>query len=63
MRKRERTLLDEVAEKLQVASELVATILEGREDEEENGVVFDLRMLYAGLSGMLDDVEEITYEL
>ena len=63
MRNRERALLDEVADKLQTASDLVATILEGREDEEESGVNFDLRMLYGGLIGLVDDVDEINYEL
>ena len=63
IRHRERMILEEVVEKLQVASDLVATILEGREDEEEGGVNFDLRMLYGGLTGMIDDVEEISDEL
>jgi hypothetical protein len=63
MRNRERIMLADVSEKLQEATDLVATILEGREGEEEGGVNFDLRMLYGGLVGMVDDVEEISYEL
>ena len=49
--------------KLQDATDIGASILEGREGEEEGGVNFDLRMLYGGLVGMVDDVEEISYEL
>ncbi len=63
MRNRERIMLADVSEKLQEATDIVATILEGREGEEEGGVNFDLRMLYGGLVGMVDDVEEISYEL
>tara|TARA_Y100000296_G_C5085746_1_gene212304 strand:- start:434 stop:628 length:195 start_codon:yes stop_codon:yes gene_type:complete len=64
MRNRERAILEEVADKIHVASDLVATILEGREAfEEEGGVSFDLRMLYSGLIGMIDDIDEISYEL
>ena len=63
MRNRERMMLEAVSEKLQEAIDLVATIVEGREDEEEDGVNFDLRMLYGGLIGLNDDVDEISYEL
>ena len=63
MRNRERAMLADVSEKLQEATDIVATILEGRENEEEGGVNFDLRMLYGGLVGMVDDVDEISYEL
>ena len=62
MRNRERALLEEVADKLVGSVDLVATVLEGR-DDEEGGVGYDLRILYAGLTGMLDDVEEFMYEL
>ena len=63
MRNRERIMLADVSEKLQEATDIVATILEGREGEEEGGVNFDLRMLFGVLVGMVDDVEEISYEL
>lgn len=63
MRNRERAMLESVSEKIQEAVDLVATILEGRENEEEGGVNFDLRMLYGGLVGMVDDIDEISYEL
>ena len=63
MRNRERAMLADVSEKLQEATDIVATILEGRENEEEGGVNFELRMLYGGLVGMVDDVDEISYEL
>ena len=63
MRNRERFMLEEVSEKLQEATDLVASILEGREGDEEGGVNYDLRILYGGLIGMVDDVEEICYEL
>ena len=63
MRNRERIMLADVSEKLQAETDIVATILEGREGEEEGGVNFDLRMLYGGLIGMVDDIDEISYEL
>ena len=63
MRNRERIMLADVSEKLQEATDIFANILEGREGEEEGGVNFDLSMLYGGLVGMVDDVEEISYEL
>ena len=56
MRNRERMILDEVADKLQTAADLLATVLEGRE-YEEGGVNYDLRILYGGLIGMVDDVD------
>jgi hypothetical protein len=62
IRNRERMILEEVVEKLQVASDLVATILEGRADDEDDGVNFGLRMIYAGLAGLIDDVEEVSDE-
>ena len=63
MRNRERAILETASERIQEAVDLVATILEGREGEEEGGVNFDLRMLYGGLIGMVDDIDEISYEL
>jgi len=63
MRNRERFMLEEVSEKLQEAIDIVATIIEGRDGDEEGGVNFDLRMLYGGLVGLNDDVDEISYEL
>jgi len=63
MRSRERKMLDEVSERLQEATDLVSSILENRENDEEGGVNYDLRMLYVGLIGMIDDVDEIQYEL
>ena len=63
MRNRERIMLADVSDKLQEAIDIVATVIEGREGDEEGGVNFDLRMLYGGLVGMVDDVEEISYEL
>ena len=47
MRNRERMILDEVADKLQTAADLLATVLEGREDEE-GGVNSDLRIRDGG---------------
>ena len=63
MRSRERKMLDEVSDRLQEATDLVSSILENRENDEEGGVNYDLRMLYVGLIGMIDDVDEIQYEL
>ena len=64
MRNRERILLDEVNEKIREATDIVASILEGRDDDDdEGGVNFDLRMLYGGLIGMGDDIEDIIDEI
>ena len=62
IRNRERRILEEVADKLDVASDLVATILEGRADDDDDGVSFGLRLVYVGLRGLIDDVEEINDE-
>ncbi len=62
MRNRERAMLEDVANKLNDSADIVATLLEGR-DDEEGGVSYDLRILYTGLLGMVDDVDEISYEL
>ena len=63
MRNRERILLDEVNEKIREATDIVASILEGRDDDDEGGVNFDLRMLYGGLIGMGDDIEDISDDI
>ena len=63
MRNRERILLDEVNEKIREATDIVASILEGRDDDDEGGVNFDLRMLYGGLIGMGDDIEDISNDI
>ena len=64
MRNRERILLDEVSEKIRDATDIVASILEGRDDDDdEGGVNFDLRMLYGGLIGMGDDIEDISNDI
>ena len=62
IRNRERIILEDVVDKLDVASDLVATILEGRADDDDDGVSFGLRMVYVGLRGLIDDVEEINDE-
>ena len=62
MRNRERAMLEDVANKLNDSADIVATLLEGR-DDEEGGISYDLRILYTGLLGMVDDVDEISYEL
>jgi hypothetical protein len=62
MRNRERAMLEEVGNKINESADVVATLLEGR-DDEEGGVGYDLRILYTNLLSMIDDVDEISYEL
>ena len=62
MRNRERAMLENVANKINEAADVIATLLEGR-DDEESGVGYDLRILYTNLLSMMDDVDEISYEL
>ena len=64
MRERERDMLEEASSLMERALDIVATVMETRENIDENdGLAYDLRALYAGLSGLLDDVEEIGYDL
>jgi hypothetical protein len=62
MRNRERAMLENVANKINESADVIATLLEGR-DDEESGVGYDLRILYTNLLSMMDDVDEISYEL
>ena len=62
MRNRERAMLENVANKINESADVIATLLEGR-DDEESGVGYDLRILYTNLLSMIDDVDEISYEL
>jgi hypothetical protein len=64
MRERERDMLEEASSLMERALDIVATVMETRENVDENdGLAYDLRALYAGLSALLDDVEEIGYDL
>ena len=64
MRERERDMLEEASSLMERALDIVATVMETRENIDENdGLAYDLRALYAGLSGLLYDVEEIGYDL
>ena len=64
MRERERGMLEEAGSLMERALDIVASVVETRENVDENdGLGYDLRMLYAGLSGLIDDAEEIGYEL
>ena len=62
MRNRERAMLEEVINKLHASADIVATLLENR-DDEEGGVSYDLRVLYTTILSLIDDADEIYYEL
>jgi hypothetical protein len=64
MRNRERARMDEVAEFLHRSADIIATLLETRENiDEEDAVGYDLRILYSELTRLSDDAEDIGYEL
>ena len=64
MRERERYMLEEASSLVDRALNIVATVLEARENMDENeGFAYDLHALYSGMSGILDDIEGIADDI
>ena len=57
-------MLEEASSLVDRALNIVGTVLETRENMDENeGLAYDLHALYAGMSGLLDDIEGIADDL
>ena len=64
MRNRERGLLEDLITTLYNAMDTVAAIIETRESvSDEDPIVYDLHALYLGLHTLIDDVEDISYDI
>ena len=63
MRNRERDIIEEVADFLDRSADMIATLVETRNVDEEDAVGYDLRRLYSELSRLRDDVQDMGYDL
>jgi hypothetical protein len=64
MRNRERKLLEDLVATLSNSVDIVAAIIEARENvNDEDPIAYDLRALYLGLQELMDDVEDIEDDL
>ena len=64
MRNRERLMMDEVVDLLDKSADITATLIETRENyDEEDAAGYDLRVLYSELTRLREDAEDIGYEL
>ena len=62
MRNKERVMIENAEEHLESALDLIATVLESRPDDED-GVSYDLRVLYSKVHDCIDDTRDISYDL
>ena len=62
MRNRERMMIETAEEHLDSAMDLVSAVLESRY-EEDDGVAYDLRVLYARIHDLVEDARDISYDL
>jgi hypothetical protein len=63
MRNRELGMIEDVADLINQAANIVATFIETRDVEEEDALGYDLRILYSELNRLLDDAEELGHDL
>ena len=63
MRKREQGMIEDVADLINQAANIVATFIETRDVDEEDALGYDLRILYSELNRLLDDAEELGHDL
>ena len=64
MRNRERKLLEDLVVTLSDSVDIVAAIIEMRESvSDDDPTAYDLRALYLGLQELIDDTEDIKYDL
>ena len=62
MRNKERVMIENAEDHLESALDLVATVLESRPDDED-GVAYDLRVLYSKINDCMDDTRDISYDI
>jgi hypothetical protein len=63
MRRREQGMIEDVADLINQAANIVATFIETRDVDEEDALGYDLRILYSELNRLLDDAEELGHDL
>ena len=63
MRNRELGMIEDVADLINQAANIVATFIETRDVDEEDALGYDLRILYSELNRLLDDAEELGHDL
>ena len=55
-------MIENAEEHLESALDLIATVLESRPDDED-GVSYDLRVLYSKVHDCIDDARDISYDI
>jgi hypothetical protein len=63
MRRREQDMIEDVADLINQAANIVATFIETRDVDEEDALGYDLRILYSELNRLLDDAEELGHDI
>ena len=63
MRRREQDMIEDVADLINQAANIVTTFIETRDVDEEDALGYDLRILYSELNRLLDDAEELGHDL
>jgi hypothetical protein len=63
MRDRERSMVAEVADLLGRSADMVATLIETRDVDEEDAAGYDLRIIYSELNRLIDVTKDLEYDL
>jgi len=62
MRNKERAMLENAEDHLESAMDLVLAVLETRNDDDD-GMAYDLRILYSKIHDCIDDTRDISYDI
>ena len=63
MRDREQSMIAEVADLLGRSADIVATLIETRNVDEEDAAGYDLRIIYSELNRLIDVTKDLEYDL
>mgnify|MGYP000153213833 CR=1 FL=1 len=63
MRDREQSMIAEVADLLGRSADIVATLIETRDVDEEDAAGYDLRIIYSELNRLIDVTKDLEYDL
>ena len=63
MRDRERGIVAEVADLVDRSADMIATLIETRDVDEEDAVGYDLRIVYSELNRLRDVMMDMEYDL
>ena len=63
MRDREQSMIAEVADLLGRSADMVATLIETRDVDEEDAAGYDLRIIYSELNRLIDVTKDLEYDL